>query len=324
MKNYLIVAAALLVSTSLFAKKVKLAVNMANEIVNTTGIHVYGDFQTAAGYPFDWDPGATTMTQEAGDPDVYSVVVDIPAFHVYQYRFINGDQSYEIEFVPEESRVNGAFNDNRWMYVDSAADDTAFTGIFPYSANAPVGLTLVVFKVNMSLQTVSPEGVHVAGSFQGWDPAASTMISFNDTVYLYQAYIQNGTWQFKFVNGNAASGYEYVSGACAVGGNREVEVTTDIALEPFNFSSCIVGVDEALFANAVDLFPNPSAGTVVVEFNDNNFTHNVIVSDVAGRSVKRYRTQGGSLRIENLDAGIYSVNVSNAADKEANLRLIVQ
>ena len=33
----------------------------------------------------------------------------------------------------------------------------------------------VTFKVNMILQTVSANGVHVAGNFQGWNPATSAL-----------------------------------------------------------------------------------------------------------------------------------------------------
>lgn len=322
-KNILLIAA-LLLCNFIYAKKVKFAVDMSNELVNTTGIHVYGDFQAAAGFAFDWDPGSTLMTQEAGDTNVYSVVVDIPAFAVYQYRFINGDQSYEIEFVPEESRVNGAFNDNRWIYVDSTADDTTFIGILPYSANAPDGLVLVVFKVNMIQQTVGPQGVHVAGTFQGWDPAKSTMVSFNDTVYRYQAYIPVGTYQYKFVNGNTSAGYEYVAGPCAVGGNREVVVTGDIALEPVNFSSCLVDIAENLLASNIRIFPNPSISHAEIEFNDNCTFHHIMIADLAGREVRSYISMTGKSRIDNLDAGVYHISVRNSENRQANLRLVVQ
>ncbi|MBK8686725.1 MAG: hypothetical protein IPN26_18020 [Bacteroidetes bacterium] len=47
------------------------------------------------------------------------MVVDLPAFAKYEYKFLNGDQGYEVEVVPEESRANYNLSDNRWIYVDS-------------------------------------------------------------------------------------------------------------------------------------------------------------------------------------------------------------
>lgn len=323
MKKSLFLLAALFLTNFLYAKKIKFSVNMQNETVNTTGVHVYGDFQAAAGFDFDWDPGSTAMTQETGDTNVYTVVLDVPAFQVYQYRFINGNQAYEVEFVPEESRVNGAFNDNRWLYLDSASDDTAFIGVIPYSLNAPAGLSLVVFKVNMTGHVVSTDGIHVVGNFQGWDPAKSTMITFNDTVYRFQAYIPVGTYQFKFVNGKTWSDCEYVGGPCAVNGSRQVTVTADVALDPVNFSSCLVGIDEKQSEAQVILFPNPSSGNVSVEFNDNKM-HTAAVSDVAGRVVRAYQGFVNSQHIENLDPGIYTVTIFSDDDQAANLRLVVQ
>ena len=126
-----IISTALLLSIfamNVSAKKVKFAVDMTGQIINTTGIHISGDFQTIAGFPGgDWASNTTPLTQE-GTTDIYSIVVDIPAFAKYEYKFLNGDQFYEAEFVPVESRVGYNFDDNRWIYVDSLADDTSFVG----------------------------------------------------------------------------------------------------------------------------------------------------------------------------------------------------
>jgi len=327
MKKLLILTSAFLVSQAISAKIIKLSVNMYNEVVNTTGVHVYGDFQEAAGYQFNWDPGATEMMQEAGDTNVYSIVIEVPAFTIYEYRFINGDQSYEVEYVPEESRVNGAFDDNRWMYVDSTSDDTTFIGVLPYSANAPVGLHLVVFRVNMLLQTVSSDSVHVAGSWQGWNPSTCMMVNFGDSVYRfhrYQAYLPDGTYQFKFVNGNTVSDFEYVTGSCAVNNEREVVVTADMLLEPYNFGSCFVGISEKEFISGIRMYPNPTLGNAQIEFSDIGMEHTVKVSDMSGRLVKEYYSTEKSLQLENMHAGIYTVFISNKTYQEATLKLVVQ
>jgi len=208
--------------------------------------------------------------------------------------------------------------------VDSTANDTSFVGVIPYSMNAPVGLSLVVFRVNMSLQTVSTDGVHVAGSFQGWDPSGSTMVTFNDTVYRYQAYIPNGTYQYKFVNGKTTSDYENVGGACSVNGNREVNVTGDIVLDAYNFSSCIVGIAENNLAANIHLFPNPSAGNSRIQFNDNNNSHEVSVADLTGRMIQHYSSTEETLLLKDLDTGVYLITIRNSEPGEITLRYVVQ
>ena len=111
MKKTVLVLACITFSFVAMAKKVKFAVNMLNETVNTTGVHVMGDFQQVAGFSNgNWQPNTTQCTQE-GSSTIYSVVVDIPANAKYEYIFLNGDQSYEVEFVPVICRVGYNFDD---------------------------------------------------------------------------------------------------------------------------------------------------------------------------------------------------------------------
>ena len=101
----------------------------------------------------------------------------------------------------------------------------------------------ITFRVNMNLQTVSPNGVHVAGNFQGWNPATSAMTDANGDG-IYEATISvtnNQTLVYKFINGNSWTGAEIVPTACGVNDgsnniNRNVVVnTSDIILEPVCF-----------------------------------------------------------------------------------------
>lgn len=79
-----------------------------------------------------------------------------------------------------------------------------------------VSATEITFKVNMALQSVSANGVHIAGSFQGWSPGTSLMTDLdNNDIYEYTTFLAAGTQiQFKYVNGNAWGSDEAVPGAC--------------------------------------------------------------------------------------------------------------
>src|SRR3989344_125947 len=130
MKKIILVSVAILLASNItFAKKIKFSVDMTGIAISPFGMHISGDFQTLAGFSGgDWMSNNTPLTQEISDTNIYSIVVDIPAFAKYEYKFVNGDQFYEAEFVPEESRVGYNFNDSRWIYLDSLADDTTFVG----------------------------------------------------------------------------------------------------------------------------------------------------------------------------------------------------
>lgn len=111
------------------------------------------------------------------------------------------------------------------------------------SACPPPPVTVdVTFRVNMSQQTVSGNGVHIAGSFQGtWNPATIALTDGNnDQVYeVTLAIEENTSIQYKFINGNAWGTDESVAGACASGGNRVLAVgNTDMFTNIVCFGSC--------------------------------------------------------------------------------------
>ena len=319
-----------------YGKKVRFACDMTGLVVNTTGMHVSGDFQTVAGFPGgDWNSATTPLTQE-GTSDIYSIIVDIPAFTKYEYKFVNGDLFYEVEFVPEPSRVGYSFNDNRWIYIDSLANDTTDIGALLFGQNAPAGLTMVRFFVDMANVTPSPNGVHVAGNFQGFDPAKTILYSFgiNNTngpyIYEIMAYVPAGIYEYKFFNGNTSGDAETIPGICSVNSNREITVSSDTLLNLVCYGSCIAcvtGINETASLNSLHLAPNPSSGYTVLSMEANPGGANVILNDLAGRVVRQYQNVSEStLKIEkgNLNPGIYFVRLEGNATVSAPAKIVFE
>ena len=92
-------------------------------------------------------------------------------------------------------------------------------------ASAAWTQTTVTLTVDMSNETVSADGVHVAGNFQGWDAGATPMTDNGDGTYSHTFTSDTAaTYQYKFINGNAWGSDESVPGACAFDGNRYVMV----------------------------------------------------------------------------------------------------
>lgn len=106
----------------------------------------------------------------------------------------------------------------------------------------------VTFNVDMAQEAaVDAAGVHIAGNFQGWDPAKTPMTNIAGT-NKYTATIRvasEQTLEYKFINGNAWGKDESVDNAapCAAGkdGNRKLIVETeDVVLNTPCFKSCEV------------------------------------------------------------------------------------
>jgi hypothetical protein len=329
-KQYLFIITLLLLITNIsFAKKVKFAVDLSLDTINPLGVYVSGDFQVAAGYAADWCVTCTPLTQE-GTSKIFSIVLDIPAFRKYEYKFLNGDQFYNAEFIPVESRVGYDFNDNRWIYVDSLANDTTFIGALVFASNAPAGLNLVRFIVDMQGESVPSSGVHVAGDFQGWDPAKTILYSFGSGIYEIISYVPAGAFDYKFYNGNTPGETESIPASCSSSGNRNIMVTHDTVLEMVCYASCtacnITGITQNSDVRKVELYPNPTANSTLLKFNDQVNSHDIILRDITGRTIRSYSNYTFPelmIEKENLSSGIYSVCIVND-EKITLLKLIIE
>ena len=301
---------------SLLAKKVKFSVDMTGQTISAAGVHIVGDFQSEAGLGADFAQ-LTPMVHESGS--IYSLIVTIPAFRKYEYKFANGDLFYEVEFVPVESRVGYDNVDNRWMYVDSLQNDTSFVGAILYGGNAPAGLNLVRPLVDLTAEgTISTNGVHLAGNFQGWSTSKNRMYSFEANSYETIFYVAAGTYEYKFYNGNSASNSETVPSSCATNGNRQVIVSGDIIPDPVCYSSCVAclgtSVNEQKASSGTLLYPNPSTDRIRISFKENNQNRTLVLLDLTGKSVRTYTnvlSDSFSIEKNDLNSGIYFLQVSS-------------
>lgn len=307
----------LLAALSLSAKKVKFSVDMSGQTISAAGVHIVGDFQSEAGLGADFAQ-LSPMVHESGS--IYSLIVNIPAFRKYEYKFANGDLFYEVEFVPVESRVGYDQVDNRWLYVDSLRNDTTFVGAILYGANAPAGMNLVRPLVDLTAQgSVSANGVHLAGSFQAWNTSGNILYSFETNIYETIFYVPAGTYEYKFYNGNTASNAESVPSSCAVNGHRQITVSGDVVLNTVCYSSCDAclgtSVGEIAPALPVSVYPVPASDRIQLLFTDNN-SRNITLTDISGKVLRSYvNVQGTAFSVEKDDLanGIYFLQVTSVA-----------
>ena len=310
------------------AKTVKFAVDMGSYTISPAGIHVMGDFQVAAGYSLNFDPGSTLMNQ-AGATTIYTVIVNIPAFQKYEFKFINGNQGYEAEFVPNQARVGYNLNDNRWLYVDSLKNDTTYLGAIRFNENSPAGKTLVRFLVDMQGATPIPTtGVHLGSTYQGEDPATTRLYNFEGSIYEVIGYMNTGSQSYKFYNGNTTNSSETVPAGCGTNGKRTHNVTQDTILPAVCFSSCVacpVGLKEnKVEYSTLKIFPNPCTDIMVIS-NLNQAIGKIIVVDITGK--KCMETEQAVLEnkmvidISHLNSGTYQVYLKEG-EKYRHARII--
>jgi len=118
---------------------------------------------------------------------------------------------------------------------------------YSYSvASAPVTTVNVTFRVNMSQQTVSTSGVHIAGTFNGFSTTANILTSVGAGIYETTIAIEeNTTVRYKFINGNDFVFGEIVPQACGVdngvgGFDRNLTVFAEpLVLPTVCFGECI-------------------------------------------------------------------------------------
>ncbi len=308
MKKFLLMTAAMATMSGLFAKKVAIVVDMTGQTVTAAGVHVAGNFQ-------GWNPSTSVLFPIPGQTGFFGNIFDINAGQVIEFKAINGDSWGGAEGVPaicqKGHSLNGQSNDNRWMYIDSMANDTSVINI-KYAASAPAGKYAVRFAVDLKNETVSANGVHLAGSLQGWDPA-KTMIANLYAGKLYEIImtLDTGIHQYKFVNGNAWGKDESVPSSCAVSNNREIRVTADLVVNKVCFGSCV-----ACPAAAIPTYPL----RFQVDMNSSNCDGGFDSVTVAGAGAK-LTAFGAGLKMSQVGtSGIYALTVNDLDSGEAKFK----
>ena len=214
-------------------QQVTFKVDMRDQTVSPQGVHVAGSFNS-------WSPSATSMSA-AGT--VYSVTQALISGTNYTFRFVNGNTTAGYEIVPATCGAPGTGGlYDRTLTVP--AYDTVMTAVCFGSCEACPPLVDLSFRVDMSQQTLNPQGVFVAGSFNAWSTTATPLANLGNNVFGATIQVIPGTQvQFRYLNGNTSANYEIVPAACGVPGtggvyNRVVTPVNDLTLPEVCFSSC--------------------------------------------------------------------------------------
>ena len=186
----------------------------------------------------------------------------------YSTDLTNGQILESVDNVAMLVEITGAvyFNGGIVEMADLAVDNGVVHIMGSFNTPpSPEPITLT-FQVDMTYQSVSAEGVYLAGTFQGWDPMTTPLNFVGDGIWEVSLIMPVGTYEFLFVNGNNWLGKEaFSSGDCLalngcgeVVGHRLSTFTTETV-----YATCfgVCGSCDALFGctNPMACNFNPSA-----------------------------------------------------------------
>ena len=226
----------------------------------TDSLHVVGNFADPnydnvidnPGYQ-NWTPSdvAGLMTDEEMDL-VYTKTLMLQPGR-YEFKFVNGNDWPFAENVPQTCTVEVNGNSNRQIMV--GADAISYNVC--YGECADCGQSTIRVRVDMSTvdldadgvggeagEDIHPEGVHMNGSFNGWDPNVFSQLQDWDGNNIWEGLIATFTAdpiEYKFINGPSWDfPNETISGPCGAGnGNRLVNITdANTVLPVYCWSSC--------------------------------------------------------------------------------------
>lgn len=181
-------------------------VDVSNETVDPQGIYLTGGFN-------GFSPTETPMTN-AGN-GVWEVTLSLQQGSVVEYKYLNGPDFAGEESVPSECGVDNGFGGFNRSYSVPSGDSVIDLICFNFCTVCGPPQVAITFRVNTELIDVSAEGIHIAGSFQAFNPGASPMLQLGDNLWVFTALFEPGTVvDYKFINGTDWDVSEMVPAAC--------------------------------------------------------------------------------------------------------------
>ncbi|MCF8213131.1 MAG: hypothetical protein K9I86_04495, partial [Cryomorphaceae bacterium] len=241
------------------------------------------------GFWNNWCGNCNPLTDANGD-GIWTTTLPLPVGSTQEYKFSADAWTIQEQNNPTAPCTNGNATYTNRVLVVPATDTVLNVVCWSQCTACDVDVTL---KVNMAWEVannaISANGVHVAGDFQGWNPATTPMTDANnDGIYEVTINVPaNSSIQYKFINGNAWGADEPVPSACAVTGTTNRGATFaygDSTLNPVCYgkcTDCAAGLGESL--QNVSLFPNPTRGQFNLARMDAATEVEVSVLDLQGK-----------------------------------------
>lgn len=236
-KNWLAVIFLIFLQTGIVSASnvaVTFRVNMS-KAYPPNGVYIGSDW---AGWSFEKFQKLLDTNQDS----IFELTVYLPAGESYNYRYTTSNADWgHFESLAGTMCGFGPNHEDRNILVpqsNKVLEIVCFNSCLNCGSTQMSKLNL---SVDMSGLAVSPNGVHVTGTFNNWAPGSLEMKDENnDNIYdISVPLIPNLDYEYKFLNGNTLNDAEVVFGTCEFRAKRRVSVVGDTMTMPVvKFGSC--------------------------------------------------------------------------------------
>lgn len=221
----------ILISAYAYAQvDVTFQVDMTGQTVSPDGVHIAGSLN-------GWNTEANQLIDQ-GD-NIYAVTLSLAPGTNYEYKFLNGNAWGTEEAAPSTCTVGGSNRTFTCLSEPITLNTTPFNGC-PDSEPTQ----MVTFSVDMSAQTVSPQGVYIAGSFNAWTPDATMLTDAGNNIYeiTLPVFSSLAIVHYKFLNGPGWGQEETPGEGCANGENNRsyilLNAGDDVTIPTATYNGC--------------------------------------------------------------------------------------
>lgn len=294
-------------------------VDMSSETVSADGVHVVGSIN-------DWNTEATPLTKE-GETDIYSATIQLNTGW-QEFKFLNGNA-----WGTDESAGYpcAASNGNRFVYINDSGNDVALVAVPFNGCNAEnTGFSLTL-NADMSSETVSADGIRLAGWFNGWSNESFSVPDVNGSIYSATLRLPTPsdypiTFEYKFLNG---TDWETPLASCGtVANNNRIETVSTSGQNIYNvFNGCnyTLSTNTILLESTTIFYTKDQEIKIITPKNLTNLK--VRIFDFSGRQIiktdfKSNINNNHSINVNSLNQGIYLVQLESNGAVESKKILI--
>lgn len=253
-----------------------------------------------------------------------------------------GDNIWTLEVEVEEGSWEwGIENQCGWKLVGSNRNftlnsDGSTTGDISYTIPGRDGAAVMVtFRVDMSDEIPSADGIFVSGNFMdniadetycNWAKTELKLVGEGD-IFEIKLPIYKGSYQWKFFNGNCGDdgcqeNGDFGTSGCGsdngLGGwNRDVTISGDTVLPLYMYNSCdlsTASISKVNNAFHFNVYPNPAINNATISFlNTKNSLTTVSLLDLQGRTITSNEDRASNITLNwgNIQSGVYLIQVYN-------------
>ncbi len=268
------------------------------------------------------------LTDDDGD-GIYSLTVRRQAGFESHYTFLSdacADWSCKELIAGQDCSDPNNFDDR---FLPALTEDVVINTCYGQCIDGAcevIPRILTTFQVNMNNETVSPEGVRIAGTFNGWQD--EMMTDEGNGTYSFTVELDAGDYEYKFKNGpdgweafaegepctmttDDGSGNIFINRFVNLSGNTAEEVLTEYCFNTCD--NCSVSVDDLIIDNSLfAIQPTMSNAYFDITFGTQKAI-NLRVVAVDGRVVTNNKlpTGTGNYRLDAtaMDQGMYLVSI---------------